>query len=90
MYLVQNYSKWESGILLRASCRTLEIKEFRCYKAKIEESEKVYIENCEGWWLSGYHACLSGRALHGGSSQRCPGFDFIDCQPFSLCFIFTS
>ena len=27
--------------LLRASCLTLEINEFRCYEAKIEESEKV-------------------------------------------------
>ena len=26
--------------LLRASCLMLEIKEFRCYEAKIEESEK--------------------------------------------------
>ena len=29
-----------SCILLRASCLTLEINEFRCYEAKIEESEK--------------------------------------------------
>ena len=27
--------------LLRASCLTLEINEFRCYEAKIEESEKA-------------------------------------------------
>ena len=26
--------------MLRASCLTLEINEFRCYEAKIEESEK--------------------------------------------------
>ena len=27
--------------LLKASCLTLEIKEFRCYEAKVEESEKA-------------------------------------------------
>ena len=27
--------------MLRASCVKLEIKEFRCYEVKIEESEKV-------------------------------------------------
>ena len=30
-----------SIILLRASCLTLEINEFRSYEAKIEESEKA-------------------------------------------------
>ena len=38
-----------------------EIKEFRCYEAQIEESEKVHIEDCEGWWLSG---CRSSVAEH--------------------------
>ena len=28
----------------------LEIKEFRCYEAKLEESA-VHIEDFEGWWL---------------------------------------
>ena len=50
------------------------IKEVRCYEAKIEESEKarcvteafsttcaVYIEDCEGWWLSG---CRGSVAEH--------------------------
>ena len=32
---------WQICILLRASCLTLEIKEFRCYEAKIEGSEKA-------------------------------------------------
>ena len=27
--------------MLRASCLTLELKEFRCYEAKIEEGEKA-------------------------------------------------
>ena len=30
-----------SPIVLKASCLMLEIKEFRCYEAKIEESEKT-------------------------------------------------
>ena len=38
--MVGAYDKNEA-VLLRASCLTLEIKEFRCYKAKIEESEKA-------------------------------------------------
>ena len=33
-----------TSIMLRASCLMLEIKEFRCYETKIEESEK----DCEG------------------------------------------
>ena len=62
-------------VRLRASCLTLEINEFRCYEAKIEESEKgvrcateafsttgaVHIEDCEGWWLSG---CCGSVAEH--------------------------
>ena len=31
--------------MLRASCLTLEIKEFRCYEAKIEESKKGWQSN---------------------------------------------
>ena len=38
----------------------LEIKEFRCYEVKIEEST-VHIEDCEGWWLS---SCCSSVAEH--------------------------
>ena len=34
------YGKQISSVL-RASCLTLEINEFRCYEAKIEESEKA-------------------------------------------------
>ena len=51
--------------MLRVYCLKLEIKEVRCYEAKIEESEKkagsrresnphnplIAIEDCEGWWL---------------------------------------
>ena len=48
------------------------INEVRCYEAQIEESEKgrqppgveprtPYIEDCEGWWLSG---CRSSVAEH--------------------------
>ena len=55
--------------MLRASCLTPEIKEFRCYEAKIEKNEKgqqllgveprtVYIEDYEGWWLSGCHSSV--------------------------------
>ena len=44
--------------MLRASCLKLEINEFRCYEAKIEESE-VHIEDCEGWWLSGCHGSVA-------------------------------
>ena len=43
--------------LLRASCLTLEIEEFRCYEVKIEEymcaTEAFSTEDGEGWWLSG-------------------------------------
>ena len=39
--------------MLKASHLILEINEFGDYEAKIEESETVYIEDCEGWWLSG-------------------------------------
>ena len=31
----------KTQVMLRASCLTLEIKEFRCFEAKIEESEKA-------------------------------------------------
>ena len=39
--------------MLKASCLTLEINEFRCYV--------VYIEDCEGWWSSG---CRGSVAEH--------------------------
>ena len=39
----------------------LEIKEFRCYEAKIEKSEKGQQLLSEGWWLSG---CRSSVAEH--------------------------
>ena len=48
--------------MLRASCLKLEINEFGCYEAKIEESEKgQHVEDCEGWWLSG---CRGSVAEH--------------------------
>ena len=35
---------------------------FRCYEAKkTGESEKIHIQDCEGWWLSG---CRSSVAEH--------------------------
>ena len=37
----------------------LEINELGSYEAKIEESEKVRIEDCEGWWLSGCHGSVA-------------------------------
>ena len=40
MYVCLLIIKLEGQELLRASCLKLEIKEFRCYEAKIEESEK--------------------------------------------------
>ena len=39
-----------SFLTLKASYLMLEIKEFRCYEAKLEESA-VHIEDFEGWWL---------------------------------------
>ena len=41
----------------------------------------VYIENCEGWWLSDCHGSV---ASTGGSSQRCPGFHSWRLPAFSL------
>ena len=38
--LLKNDTKCAKSILLRASCLKLEINEFGCYEAKIEESEK--------------------------------------------------
>ena len=39
--------------MLKASYFMLEINEFGSYEAKIGESERVHIEDCEGWLLSG-------------------------------------
>ena len=47
--------------MLKASYLLLEINEFGSYEAKIEESERVHIEDCEGWWLSG---CRGSVAEH--------------------------
>ena len=47
-----------ASYLLRASCLMLD---FKCHEAKIEESEKVHIEDCEGWWLS---SCCGSVAEH--------------------------
>ena len=47
--------------MLKVSHLMLEITEFRSYEAKIEESEKVHIEDCEAWWLSG---CRGSVAEH--------------------------
>ena len=57
-----------SFLLLRTLASHWNKEMFRCYEAKIEESEKagsrresnpghlacaIHIEDCEGWWLSG-------------------------------------
>ena len=42
---------WLEPPVLRAFCLTLEIKEFRCYEVKIEESEKASESNQEHLWL---------------------------------------
>ena len=39
--LVLEVCRTKNVQVLRASCLTLEINEFRCYEAKIEESEKA-------------------------------------------------
>ena len=55
----------------------LEIKEFRCYEAKIEESEKASSRRLVVVWLS----WLSGRVLVAqarGVLGSTPG----DCRPF--------
>ena len=50
------YSRQKCSKVLRTSCLTLEIKEFRCYEVKIEESEKAGSrresnpgQDCGGW-----------------------------------------
>ena len=61
--------------MLRVSCLKLEIKEVRCYEAKIEESEKgqQYIQRIVR--VGGCPAVVAQWQSTGGSSQRCPGFD---------------
>ena len=60
-------------LILRASCLTLEINEFRCYEAKIEESENPSIHNLYRGLLGagGCPAVVAQWQSTGGSSQRC-------------------
>ena len=56
--------------MLRASCLTLEINEFRCYEAKIEESEKAGSHRLCGF----FHFPLfspQGSKFELGTSARC-------------------
>ena len=45
--------------MLKASYLLLEINEFGSYEARIEESEKVHIEDCENWWSSSFHGSVA-------------------------------
>ena len=56
--------------MLRASCLTLELKEFTCYEAKMEESDEQRIMG-----VGGCPVVVAQWQSTGGSSQRCPGFD---------------
>ena len=73
--------------MLKASYLILEINEFGSYEAKTEENERVHIEDCEGWWLSG---CCGSVAEHWRLSQRCSGFHSRQLPAFSLSSIFAS
>ena len=77
--------------MLRASCLKLEMNEFGCYEAKIEESEKgrqlpgVEPRTHLAWAAStlqlshvrigGCPAIVAQWQSTGGSSQMCPGFN---------------
>ena len=65
--------------MLRASCHTLEINEFRCYEVK---------RRIVG--TGGCPAVVAKWQSTGGSSQRCPGFDSRRLPAFSLSSIFAS
>ena len=83
--------------MLKVSCLMVEIKEFRCYEVKMEESEKPgsHRESNPGHIqrivrVGGCLAVMTQWQSTGGSSQRCPGFDSQQLPSFSLPSIFTS
>ena len=89
---------------------SLEINEFRCYEAKIKESEngrqpefwQHMLSDCQVYHLPPVQyiqrivrvgscpAVVAQWQSAGGSSQRCPGFDFRWLPAFSLSSIFAS
>ena len=60
-----------SLLMLRASCLMLEIKEFRCYEAKIKESEKANSHTPSGCHVCDcgiqYHLCACAVRIEAGS-----------------------
>ena len=81
--------------MLRASCLALEMNEFRCYEAKIEQSEKAgsrlpgvrvppvqYMQKIVR--AGGCPAVVAQWQSTSGLSQRCPGFDSQQLPGFSI------
>ena len=70
--VIQDYT---ITMLLKASCLMLELKEFRCYEAKIEETQKASSSWESNSRVGGHLAVMAQWQSAGGSSQRCSGFD---------------
>ena len=64
----------EKTQVLKASCLTLEIKEFLCYEAKIEKVKRLAVAGSNPGQLSGRALVAQARGVLGSTP--------VDCWPF--------